>query len=57
MRPSDLEDADQHAAERELIAAVDSGELAMEPMGTDALWRPAAAVASGEQPDAVSAAA
>jgi protein-disulfide isomerase-like protein with CxxC motif len=41
MRPSDLEDADQHAAERELIAAVDVGELVMEPMGTDALWRPA----------------
>jgi protein-disulfide isomerase-like protein with CxxC motif len=41
MRPSDLEDPDQHAAERELIAAVDDGELVMQPMGTDALWRPA----------------
>jgi protein-disulfide isomerase-like protein with CxxC motif len=48
MRPSDLEDADQHAAERELIAAVDAGELAMEPMGSDALWRPAAAVEAGD---------
>jgi protein-disulfide isomerase-like protein with CxxC motif len=57
MRPSDLEDADQHRTERELIAAVDTGELAMEPMGTDALWRPASAVASGDGADAVTVAA
>jgi hypothetical protein len=57
MRPSDLEDADRHAAERELIAAVDAGELAMEPMGTDALWRPASAVASSGEQNTVSAAA
>jgi protein-disulfide isomerase-like protein with CxxC motif len=57
MRPSDLDDADQHGTERELIAAVDSGELVMQPMGTDALWRPASAVASGNEPDAVPAAA
>jgi protein-disulfide isomerase-like protein with CxxC motif len=56
MRPSDLEDPDQLAAERELIAAVDDGELVMQPMGTDALWRPASAVAAGSEP-AVSAAA
>jgi protein-disulfide isomerase-like protein with CxxC motif len=57
MRPSDLEDPDQHVAERELIAAVADGELVMQPMGTDALWRPASAVAAGNEPDAVSAAA
>src|SRR6201999_99874 len=57
MRPSDLEDADQHATERELIAAVDAGELVMEPMGTDALWRPATAAASSGEPDALGAAA
>jgi protein-disulfide isomerase-like protein with CxxC motif len=57
MRPSDLEDADQHGTERELIAAVETGELVMQPMGTDALWLPASAVASGNEPDAVSAAA
>jgi hypothetical protein len=57
MRPSDLEDADRHAAERELIAAVDAGELTMEPMGTDALWRPAAAVTSGKGAAALGAAA
>jgi protein-disulfide isomerase-like protein with CxxC motif len=57
MRPSDLEDPDQGAAERELIAAVDGGELVMQPMGTDALWRPASAVAAGSEPGAVSSAA
>jgi protein-disulfide isomerase-like protein with CxxC motif len=57
MRPSDLEDPDQHAAERELIAAVDAGELVMEPMGTDALWRPASAVASGSGAGAATATA
>jgi protein-disulfide isomerase-like protein with CxxC motif len=57
MRPSDLEDPDQHAAERELIAAVDDGELVMQPMGTDALWRPASAVAAGENSDALGVAA
>ena len=56
MRPSDLEDADQHGTERELIAAVDTGELIMRPMGTDALWRPASAVRSGNEPDALAAA-
>jgi protein-disulfide isomerase-like protein with CxxC motif len=57
MRPSDLEDADQHAAERELIGAVDDGELVMEPMGSDALWRPASPVRSPSEPDALGAAA
>jgi protein-disulfide isomerase-like protein with CxxC motif len=57
MRPSDLEDPDQAAAERELIAAVDDGELVMTPMGTDALWRPASAVASGQSASAATAAA
>lgn len=56
MRPSDLEDADRHGTERELIAGVDSGELVMQPMGTDALWRPASAVLSGQKPDALTAA-
>lgn len=56
MRPSDLEDADRHGTERELIAGVDSGELVMQPMGTDALWRPATAVRSGKEPDALTAA-
>ena len=42
-------------AERELIAAVDDGELVGIPAGTDALWRPASAVAA--EPDALSAAA
>jgi protein-disulfide isomerase-like protein with CxxC motif len=55
MRGSDLEDADLPAAERELIAAVDVGELVCIPAGTDALWRPA--VAAGAQADALSAAA
>jgi protein-disulfide isomerase-like protein with CxxC motif len=44
MRDSDLEDADLHATERELIAALDKGELVSTPAGSDALWRPAAAV-------------
>ena len=57
MRPSDLEDADQSAAERELIAAVEAGELVMEPAGSDALWRPAAAVGSGSEASALGAAA
>jgi hypothetical protein len=57
MRPSDLEDPDQHAAEGELIAAVDDGELVMEPAGSDALWRPASAVASPGEPDTLGAAA
>lgn len=43
MRPSDLEDADLHATERELIAAVDAGTVISEPHGSDAVWRPAAA--------------
>jgi protein-disulfide isomerase-like protein with CxxC motif len=57
MRGSDLEDADLPAAERELIAAVDDGELVCIPAGTDALWRPASAVAVGGTPDALGAAA
>jgi protein-disulfide isomerase-like protein with CxxC motif len=57
MRGSDLEDADLPAAERELIAAVDDGELVCIPAGTDALWRPTSAVAAGGAPDALSAAA
>jgi 2-hydroxychromene-2-carboxylate isomerase len=40
MRPSDLEDADLHAAERELLAAADAGRVVCEPAGSDALWRP-----------------
>lgn len=56
MRPSDLDDPDRHATERELIAAVDTGELTMQPMGTDALWRPATAIPSGAEPDALAAA-
>ncbi|HEX4306538.1 MAG TPA: DsbA family protein [Solirubrobacterales bacterium] len=56
MRRSDLEDADQHGTELELISAVDSGELVMEPIGTDALWRPATAVAAGTGPDTLAAA-
>jgi protein-disulfide isomerase-like protein with CxxC motif len=55
MRDSDLQDADLHAAERELIAAVADGELACAPAGSDALWRPVAAVA-GAEPDALAAA-
>ena len=47
MRGSDLEDPDPATAERELITAVDEGELAVEPAGSDAVWRPAAAVAAG----------
>ena len=57
MRGSDTEDADIPATERELIAAVDDGELVCIPAGTDAVWRPASAVAAGSEPDAVSAAA
>ncbi|HWH19035.1 MAG TPA: hypothetical protein VN671_00780, partial [Solirubrobacterales bacterium] len=55
MRRSDLEDADLPAAEAELIAAVDDGELICTPAGTDALWRPASAVTA--EPEALSAAA
>jgi protein-disulfide isomerase-like protein with CxxC motif len=44
MRGSDLKDADLPATERELIAAVDEGELVSTPAGSDALWRPATAV-------------
>jgi protein-disulfide isomerase-like protein with CxxC motif len=57
MRGSDLEDPDPASAERELIAAVDEGELAVEPAGSDAVWRPASAVATGKTPDALPAAA
>ena len=46
MRPSDLEDADLAAAERELIAAVDAGIVVSEPHGSDALWLPAGAAAA-----------
>jgi protein-disulfide isomerase-like protein with CxxC motif len=57
MRGSDLEDADLPGAERELIAAVDDGELVCIPAGTDALWRPASAVSAGAGTDALGAAA
>jgi protein-disulfide isomerase-like protein with CxxC motif len=57
MRGSDLEDADLPAAERELIAAVDDGELVCIPAGTDALWRPASAVAAAAGTDVLGAAA
>jgi len=40
MRPSDLEDADLAATERELLTAAGSGRIVCEPAGTDALWRP-----------------
>jgi hypothetical protein len=40
MRPSDLDEADLPAAERELIAAADTSEIVCEPAGGDALWRP-----------------
>jgi protein-disulfide isomerase-like protein with CxxC motif len=43
MRPSDLEDADLAATERELIAA---GAVSAEPHGSDAVWLPASASAS-----------
>ena len=46
MRGSDLQDADLPAAEQELIAAVAEGELACTPVGSDALWQPASAVAA-----------
>jgi protein-disulfide isomerase-like protein with CxxC motif len=49
MRPSDLEDADISAAERELIAAADEGLLICEAAGSDALWREPRA---GEDPPA-----
>ncbi|HJZ34955.1 MAG TPA: DsbA family protein [Solirubrobacterales bacterium] len=57
MRGSDTSAEDIPGAERELIAAVDDGELVGIPAGTDALWRPASAVAAGSEPDAVPAAA
>ncbi|HTR73733.1 MAG TPA: hypothetical protein VMH33_00560 [Solirubrobacterales bacterium] len=46
MRPSDLFDADPAAVEHELLHAVADGELICDPAGSDALWRPAAAVAA-----------
>ncbi|HEY0278698.1 MAG TPA: DsbA family protein [Solirubrobacterales bacterium] len=57
MRGSDTSAEDIPGAERELIAAVDDGELVGIPAGTDALWRPASAVAAAGEPDAVPAAA
>ena len=57
MRGSDLEDADLPAAERELIGAVDDGELVRIAAGTDALWVPATAAVSGTPADAVGVAA
>ena len=45
MRPSDLDDADLPATERELIAAAGTGAIAYEPHGSDALWLPPTAVA------------
>jgi protein-disulfide isomerase-like protein with CxxC motif len=55
MRESDLDDADLRAAEQELIAAVGAGELIAEPAGTDAIWRPASAIAAAAD-DALAAA-
>jgi hypothetical protein len=55
MRGSDTSAEDIPGAERELIAAVDDGELVGIPAGTDALWRPASAVTA--EPGALSAAA
>jgi protein-disulfide isomerase-like protein with CxxC motif len=55
MRGSDTSAEDIPGAERELIAAVDDGELVGIPAGTDALWRPASAVAA--EAGALSAAA
>ncbi|MGN6274645.1 MAG: DsbA family protein [Solirubrobacterales bacterium] len=40
MRPSDLEEADLAATERDLIAAADAGTIVCEPAGSDALWHP-----------------
>jgi hypothetical protein len=40
MRPSDLDDADLPAAERQLITAADEGRIVCEPAGSDALWCP-----------------
>jgi 2-hydroxychromene-2-carboxylate isomerase len=47
MRPSDLEDADLHETERQLIAAADDGRILSEAAGSDALWLPAASGAAG----------
>jgi protein-disulfide isomerase-like protein with CxxC motif len=47
MRPSDLEEADLPATERELLAAADAGEIVCEPAGSDALWRPPRAGETG----------
>jgi len=55
MRGSDTSAEDIPGAERELISAVDDGELVGIPAGTDALWRPASAVTA--EPGALSAAA
>ncbi len=55
MRGSDTSPEDIPGAERELIAAVDDGELIGIPAGTDALWRPSSAFAA--KPGALSAAA
>jgi protein-disulfide isomerase-like protein with CxxC motif len=52
MRPSDLEEADIAAAERELIAGADEGLLVYEAAGSDALWREPRA---GEDPRAEAA--
>ena len=46
MRPSDLDEPDLAATERELIAAVDAGAVVAESHGSDALWLPAAAAAA-----------
>ena len=46
MRPTDLDEADLAATERELIAAVDTGAISGEPHGSDALWLPADAAAA-----------
>jgi protein-disulfide isomerase-like protein with CxxC motif len=55
MRPSDLEDADLPATERELIAAAGAGTIAYTPYGSDALWRPADASAAAGQGSSLAA--
>jgi protein-disulfide isomerase-like protein with CxxC motif len=42
LRPSDLVDADIHAAEAELLELAGDGTVGREPLGQDAIWRVAA---------------
>lgn len=46
MRPSDLDEADLAAAERELIAGVDAGAVTSVAHGSDAVWLPASGTAA-----------